>query len=374
MSKFRILHILGSATFGGIEKLVFDLTTVQKTNKNLDVRILFLRKEGEFLDLFLAKKIPCYFSNISSGYDVSLGKYLKIYRILKKFDVIHIHSFNPILAFFIILTNRKIVYTIHSVRGYGRVKKKNEYLKNFLHKIFICNFVDFITYNSNYTKNYWTTKFHLKQKNQLVIYNGINFSSMRKPGELSANENDNRVLVSKFIVGTSSRFIRLKRIELLIEAFAKFQEKVEDCKLILVGDGPVRNELEMLIKKYNIKKKTVFTGYKKNVQDFQNIMDVCVFPATTETFGLVAIETLSLGKPTIVFNDGGGITEIVEKISPKDVVDNINDLRNRLMYYYLRPEKIKCKEKERIKFARKFDIVKMENEMYEVYYEIFSND
>ena len=76
---------------------------------------------------------------------------------------------------------------------------------------------------------------------------------MRKPRDLSTNENDNRLLLSKFIVGTSSRFIRLKRIELLIKGFAKFQEKVEDCKLILVGDGPMRKELEMLVKKYSIK-------------------------------------------------------------------------------------------------------------------------
>jgi L-malate glycosyltransferase len=357
---FKVLHIIGSAHFGGIEKLVYDLSKAQH-KKHVDVGILILKQEGEFLDRFLKTGIPCYFSNIKSGFDFSFGKYRKIYKILKEYDIVNVHSFNPILSFFLWLSKTKIVYTVHSVRGFGRVKKRFESLKLTFQKVFFNRIVDFITFNSNYSRSYWSDI--LSNTPNKVIYNGIDFSSEN----YHPNETINLDIESNFIIGTSCRFIKWKRVDKLINAFKKFQEKISDAKLLLVGDGPERSSLEKLAQDLGIEEHVIFTGFRDDVRAYQNSMDVCVFPSTTETFGLVAIETLLLGKPTIVFEDGGGITEIINGISKEDVVADENELMQRLIYYFDNNVAITQGVEKRINYAKEFNIENMAEEFNVVY-------
>ena len=67
----RVLHILGSAHFGGIERLVHDLVHVQTNNHDLQVGVLFCNACGEFLDQFMQLGIPVFSLNLNSGYDLS---------------------------------------------------------------------------------------------------------------------------------------------------------------------------------------------------------------------------------------------------------------------------------------------------------------
>lgn len=362
----KVLHIIGSANFGGIEKLVYDLCKAQH-KKHADIGILILKKEGEFLDRFLETRIPCYFSNIKSGFDFSFGKYLKIYNILKEYDIVNVHSFNPILSLVLWLSKTKIVYTVHSVRGFGRVKKRFELLKLFFQKLFFNRIVDFITFNSNYCKSYWC--YILKNTPSKVIYNGLDFSSEN----YFSNDRAKLSIESNFVIGTSCRFIKWKRIDKLINAFKKCQEKIPDAKLLLVGDGPERPSLEKLAQDLGIEEHVVFTGYRDNVRAYQNSMDVCVFPSTTETFGLVAIETLLLGKPTIVFKDGGGITEIINGINKEDIVSNEIELVQRLIYYFDNNVAIIDGMEKRINLAKEFNIEKMAEQFNVVYSQLMMN-
>jgi glycosyltransferase involved in cell wall biosynthesis len=268
---------------------------------------------GELLEDFYAKDVYCHYGFLRSAYDISLKKYIYILKIFKKYDILHLHGFNPFIALCAILSRKKMIYTEHGVFGFGRKKTRADSIKKLLKKVYLNKYVDFITFNSNFTKEYAEKLYKIHNlKNKQVVYNGIEF----KRKMLSQNNVDPSLLTKiqdKFVVGTTSRFAGFKRIDRLLHAFAKFQVD-RKAILLLVGDGILRKELEQLTKKLEIAEKTLFTGYKYNVWDYQNLMDVCVFPSKNEPFGLVAVETLSLGKPTIVFKDGGGITEIIENI------------------------------------------------------------
>ncbi|MEH6407735.1 MAG: glycosyltransferase family 4 protein, partial [Leeuwenhoekiella sp.] len=184
------------------------------------------------------------------------------------------------------------------------------------------------------------------------IYNGVdlNISSAK----LLPHRMDG-IPQNKFIIGTTSRFIFWKRVDYLIKAFYQFQKGKDDAILLLVGDGPDMTMLKELVKELDIIDKVIFAGYKKNVQNYQSIMDVCVFPSKTETFGLVAIECLNLGKPVLVFNDGGGITELVEMIEPNNICDSIKQMVEKLNQYHSFELSIENMEKRK-RFAEKFSI------------------
>lgn len=356
-----ILHVIPSAKFGGIEKLVLDLSSQQMNNKALDIGLYFLIGTGELLSNFNALGLKQYFNSIRSGYDLNFAKYRATYKCFKQYDVIHFHVFNPLVAFVAKLTHKKIVFTMHSVKGYGRAKKKSDSIMRFLLKKFLNNKVDYTTYNSKFTRDFATEYYNVGTKNAAVIYNGLNFKTYELP---SIEKKD-----SAFTIATHSRFIKLKRIDVLIDVFAEFC-KVVDAKLLLIGDGPERLSLERLVIQKGIESKVEFTGFMKNPLDGIAGADVCVYPTTTETFGLSAIEAFYAGKPVIVFEDGGGIAEIVSQFKTDDVVNDKTELLTRLNYYYSNREELVTSEEEYRNFALNFSIEKMEQKLEDVYHKV----
>jgi len=363
----KVLHVLWSANFGGIQRLVLDLTSAQSVNPKMQAEILFGKEEGigEFLNAFQEAELKYYFLGLKSGFDFSPWKYLKAIRIFQSYDILHFHVFNPMIAVAAVLSGRKIVYTFHGVFGFGRKRKKTERLNEYAEKIFVNRFVDYATFNSIFSKRIAQQRFGLHRVENSVIYNGSRIlpaSTVPKFSERKVWEQ----IKGKFIVGTSSRFAGFKRIDRLIKAFFDFQ-KEKDAVLLLVGDGALKSQLQNMVQKIQLSEKTIFTGYKKNVREYINLMDICVFPSENEPFGLVAVEALSLGKPTIVFKDGGGIAEVVAGLSEDDIVDNISQLVERLNFYYYNREEIEKNIEKRVECAKKFDINNMAKEFEIVY-------
>lgn len=367
LKMLRILHVLWNARFGGIQRLALDLASVQFTDSNKKVAMLFGNEEGkgEFLEEIGEIGLNCHFLGLKSGFDSSPWKYLKAIRIFQSYDILHFHVFNPMIAVAAVLSGRKIVYTFHGVFGFGRKRKKTERLNEYAEKVFVNRFVDYATFNSIFSKRIAQQRFGLHRVENSVIYNG----SRMLPAGTVPKFSERKVweqTKGKFIVGTSSRFAGFKRIDRLIKAFFDFQ-KEKDAVLLLVGDGALKSQLQNMVQKIQLSEKTIFTGYKKNVREYQGLMDVCVFPSENEPFGLVAVEALSLGKPTIVFNDGGGITEVVAGLSKDDIVDDISQLVDRLNFYYYNREEIEKNVKKRIEYSKKFDINNMSEEFEVIY-------
>jgi len=326
---------------------------------------------GDFIYEFKQLEVDLHFLNLINGYDLGISKYLKAYSLFREYDILHFHTFNPFLAVLAVRSKRKMIYTEHGVFGFGRKKKLSDYFpfyKNVL-VYFLNNKVHYISFNSEFTRRIAQYRYGLKSVRSSVIYNGIDFSDLATGIEMPTVMK-NRIK-GNFIVGTTSRFAGFKKIERLIEGFSIFQEG-RDCLLFLVGDGVSRRDLERKVTECGISEKTVFTGYQSNVRSYQAAMDVCVFPSQNEPFGLVAVETLSLGKPTIVFNDGGGIVEVVGKFDGDDVVDGIDSLVGRLKHYYDRRNGTDPLRKDRVEYAKRFDIKILESNFSDIYREILA--
>src|SRR5262249_23759449 len=145
-----------------------------------------------------------------------------------------------------------------------------------------------------------------------TVYNGIDFSMLRplRPRKHVASE-VGLPLDDCVVIGTSAHLRDWKRVDLLIHACSKLEPA--SYRLLIVGDGPVRNELEALSKEMGIDSRTIFTGMKEHVGDYLQLMDIFVLPSSSaESFGNSAVEAMSQGLPTVVFSDGGGLTEHVQ--------------------------------------------------------------
>jgi len=325
----KVLHILWSLGVGGIERLVLDLAIYQQQN-GLKPQILVGQAVGHMLQHFEAAKIPILDAKLKSGYQPPTLQKEALKKAMRETDIIHMHAYNPFFAFLAKKSAKPIIFTDHGNNALGRKKKPSEHILFPIRDRFLEKHVQYLSFNSVHTRQKAVERISLEKVAHSVVYNGINLQMPESPTEtISILALD---VEKKFIIGTTSRFALIKRIDRLILAFAKLDDK-SDAHLLLVGEGPLRAEYEALIQTLNIEKFVTFTGFQTPIHPYQDVMDVCVFPSCAEPFGLVAVETYALGKPTLVMADGGGILEIIESVEPEDVAENVKALTDRINYY-----------------------------------------
>ncbi len=101
-----------------------------------------------------------------------------------------------------------------------------------------------------------------------------------------------------------SNFRKVKRVEDVVKTFAIIQKNIP-AKLLLVGDGPERQKIEVLCRSTNICKDVIFVGKVRMVEDLLSIADLFLLTSETESFGLAALEAMACHVPVISTNSGG---------------------------------------------------------------------
>ncbi len=156
-----------------------------------------------------------------------------------------------------------------------------------------------------------STALQLKQKgfsNVEVWPRGVNgalFTPRRRSAQwrqgITANPNARIILY----VG---RLSYEKNLEALLAAFKTIEHEEPDAHLVLIGDGPARQELEQAL----AGRRATFTGFLKGeaLAEAYASADLFAFPSTTETFGQAVLEAMASGLPVIAF-DAEGVRDLV---------------------------------------------------------------
>lgn len=106
------------------------------------------------------------------------------------------------------------------------------------------------------------------------------------------------------IITHISNFRRVKRVDDVVRIFNEIQQEIPS-KLVLVGDGPEREMVNLLCKELNIKDKVLFLGNSNEVNKILCFSDLFLLPSETESFGLSALEAMAAKTPVISSNSGG---------------------------------------------------------------------
>jgi glycosyltransferase involved in cell wall biosynthesis len=103
-----------------------------------------------------------------------------------------------------------------------------------------------------------------------------------------------------FILGTMGRLHKQKGYEYLIRVFPEMRPQTENIKLLIIGDGPKRDQLQTIAHQTGYVESIHFTGYVPNVYSFLPNFDIAVFPSQWEGFGLTPCESMASERPVIV--------------------------------------------------------------------------
>jgi glycosyltransferase involved in cell wall biosynthesis len=369
----KVIHFIWSLNFGGIARMVINLALQQKQRTDLYPSILIGTRKGKYLSLFEQSVVPLHFANLDTGWNLSPLKFYKIYRIMKQYDIIHLHTFNPLVALAARWASGKIVFTVHGNFGLGRKRQMKDRLLHFLCGKFICHWTHYLIYNSEFSKRYAQHFYHLDgRRAEKIIYNALPENKTSMADEQT--DFHQHIPHNSFVIGTASRFAGIKRIDRLIEAFSLFSHDKPDVRLVLVGDGILMKTLKQQVQELKIQPKVYFAGYSQQVESWLKQMDICVFPSENESFGIAALEALAMGKPVIVFADGGGLTEIIGPLNKKNIVQNVPELIQRMNDYYQNKNlALDEAEKNRL-YVKRFNLADHEAAYFAVYQSLYGKE
>jgi N-acetyl-alpha-D-glucosaminyl L-malate synthase BshA len=122
-----------------------------------------------------------------------------------------------------------------------------------------------------------------------------------------------------------SNFRPVKRVDLVVEVFRRVRKSVR-ARLLLIGDGPVREDIEQQVRESGLEPDVLFIGEEHDPVQWLSIADLFLLPSAQESFGLAALEAMACEVP-VVSSNVGGLPEIVRDgvtgyaCAPEDVED-----------------------------------------------------
>lgn len=245
-----------------------------------------------------------------------LAIFFKAVKLLKKHDYIAIHAFQAsgaagagrLLKYF--YPKLPLLVTLQE----GKNLQTQGFLINFFRRL-ILKKANLATAISQHLKNYV-----LEMNKELevdIIPNGVdidNFSRNFSYGELADLENTLGIKPDDRVIISVSRLVPKNGLDLLIKSLTFLNKQGQDeYKLILVGDGPLEENLKLQVKSLGLDDKVIFTGSIEN-QDlprYLKVSDVFVRPSRSEGLGSAFLEAMAAGVP-VIGTKVGGISDFLE--------------------------------------------------------------
>lgn len=326
----KIIFGITSLTLGGAERVLIDI--VNELSSKFDITIFTLYGKGEF-----EKRVP---------ENVKLVSMLdKSYNELNKVEKIKISLK--------LLLNKKSVYQKYINKGYdteiafleGPVTrifsvrnsniKKIAWVHNDIGKVFGKNLIAkikrkldqkvYLQYNdivfvSNDNKIKFEEIYGTNNNNKIVIPNYVSSSRILEESKQKiTNPFDSKQ--PNFL--TVARLTNQKAIDRLIKVHSKLIENSYYHKFYIIGDGPERQNLEKLIKQYDVKETFILLGKKENPYPYMKKCDIFALLSYYEGLPMTVIESKVLNKPILITDTAA--RECVEQYPKSCIVDNTEE-------------------------------------------------
>ena len=241
---------------------------------------------------------------------------IKQYCKNNKIDIVVFHH-SGLHNDIIYILSRVVLPKVKFVRQQHICYSTNNSLKDKLYDIIMnieFKLSDLIVFVSKASQQSYENKFNLKNNKKAVIYNGIGQEFY------SNNKTKNKQNIFIYV----GRLEKEKGVILLLEAFKQFNKNNNNYKLMYIGDGNAKQELEKLVKIYKLESKVEFLGKRLDVIKWLDISKIFIYPSICdESFGISVVEAMSRGCVPVTFKKGG-LPEIIENYHNGFIVEEVN--------------------------------------------------
>lgn len=309
----RILQVVRRMNYGGLETLIMNIyRNIDKQEFQFD---FIVDQEGKYDDEI--RKMGGKIFYIPYITKVGLKNYEKRLRLFfkehKEYQIVHSHldQVSGIIMKAAFLENVPIrISHSHNTNNtnnfLGRTFKK--YLQSMIGKyannLFACS------------ENAGKWLFGKRQSECYILNNGIDVEKFKFSIEnRNKIRNELNITPEEEIWGHIGRMSKQKNQNFLIDVFAKYQKYKNNSKLLLIGEGKLKNKIERKVRRLGLEDKVTFLGVLNNPEEYYSAFDLIVFPSLFEGLSLVMIEAQISGVPIIASTNIDKATDVTKTMN-----------------------------------------------------------
>jgi L-malate glycosyltransferase len=310
-SKITVCHIASGDLWAGAEVQLFTLLEALAKEPTLALSAVILNN-GK-----LAEKLGGININLTvldektSGF-FGLKKAFLEKLTLNPVDIIHSHRYKENILAAFAKKHRKAKRLVQTVHGLGEPHKGLASLKTAVTDLT----------NRHFTNKYFDKVISVSEDIEkrlheyygspkvITIHNAVDPVKVKPARSAAEIRNEFGIAAGAPLIGAIGRMVPVKAYDTFLSMAVEILKIRPDCCFLLVGDGPLKDELLALSHGLGIDGKVIFTGFRDDVLDLVNALDIFVISSLHEGIPMALLEAMAL-KKAIVSTAVGGINEVI---------------------------------------------------------------
>jgi len=323
---------------GGAAQCVVDLA-VGMVDVGLRPTVICLERGGYLADELGQRGVPVIGPIKTTGNDPTapfrLASILRQHRI----DVAHCHNWGGLVDTVLAAKLARMTPVLHTQHGldYG-FGHAPDHLRNRLRtvvKALACQGVSKVATVSHEVAQMVTREWHVAPSRVAVVHNGVRVPPLEEGIEVRARfRRELGIEDADTLIGTVAVFRPVKDLITMLEAMAIIVKESPRAKLVLMGAGPQKEELEEAVARLGLQSVVHFPGFRRDATQLLPALDVFVLSSLSEGISLALLEAMAAGVPSVATSVGGtveilqqpGCGLLVPPRSPRELANAIQSL------------------------------------------------
>ena len=309
--ELKVLYFVDRMLRGGIQSLVIDWVS-RFDKKKIHVDFLLLDDGNKYELEDTLKELGCNVYKLRGVWIRNPFDYIKYAKAMNNFfknhhdyKVVHMHSSSK--NYMVLKYAKKYGIPIRIAHSHNAGFQTSNKIKKLVGNIFKKNLLKYTTdyFACSKLAGEWLFNEDIVKSDKFkVIHNGVDLKKYsfndKIRNDIRKKYNiDNDIIV----IGHVGRFVEQKNHEFLLNIFKEYNILNPTSKLLLVGTGPLEEDIKKKVQELNLVDKVIFTGFRSDVNNYMQAMDIFVLPSKFEGLGLVLIEAQASGLPCFTSKD-----------------------------------------------------------------------
>ena len=379
--QIRILHIVGIMNMGGLENLIMNIYRNIDRDK-IQFDFLVTREEKGLFDDEI-KSLGGKIYNIPHMSNIGYSKYTKtLYNFFinnPQYKIVHCHR--DALSSIYLKQAKKANIPIRIAHSHNIRLAETKNIKGMLMSVVKKCCMPFTVKNStdyfacSKEAGEWLFGKNTDEKFE-IIKNGVDTKKyIYDKEDFTIVRNKLNVSEETLLIGHVGRFDIQKNHNFLINMVNELNKDIDDFKLCLVGEGPLKIEIKKKLERIGLEDKVLFLGIRNDVNELMKAFDIFVFPSLFEGLGIVLIEAQATGLKCIVSDQVPKEADMQVDLLEYLTIQDTSIWIDRIKYIYSNIQKIRknrFSNYEKIK-SNGYDIYNTTNYLQNFYTEKYKN-
>jgi len=309
-NKFNLMAVISDLRAGGAEKVIIELLLRLKNAFNVSVACI--RDKGELSRVLENESIRIYHTFFKGRiHPQSIFALASLLR-RENIHIVHTHMYRPNISGAISAFVARVPVIISHIHSVHQWDSKRQILMDRL-TLWIKDGI--ITVSEEVKRNYLEKVSKARPDKLRVIYNGVDPQFFKKLDSSDELMSSLKIKKGSPVIGIAARLAPEKDHMTFLEAASIVSRVCPQARFLIVGKGPEEMNIRAQIESRNLQDKVMLLGYRRDIPEILNLLDIFVLPSIREGFSLAILEAMAVGKPVIATDVGGNREAVVNGVT-----------------------------------------------------------